>query len=71
MAKKRATTSRKKTVLDPGRRSTVLTIKGMDDWKEWLKGLSDHLRTPISTIVDHSLIMYAKDKGYTREPPKR
>jgi hypothetical protein len=71
MTKKRATTAAKKGAPDPGPRSTVLTIKGTDDWKEWLNGLSDHLRMPTSTIVDLALVMYAKEKGYAREAPKR
>jgi len=56
---------------EPGRRRTVLTIKGTDEWREWLEGLGDHLRTQTSTIVDHALIRYAKEVGYAREAPRR
>jgi hypothetical protein len=52
-------------------RRTVLTIKGTDEWKAWLDALADHLRTPASTIVDHSLVRYAKEVGFTKPPPKR
>lgn len=52
-------------------RRTVLTIKGTDEWREWLTGLSKALRMPTSTIVDHALIKYAKDQGYTVEAPER
>ena len=55
----------------PGPRKTVLTIKGTDEWRVWLEGLGDFLRTPTSTVVDHALVKYAKEVGYTREAPKR
>jgi hypothetical protein len=54
-----------------GPRRTVLTIKGTDEWREWLEGLSDFLRTPTSTIVDHALVRYAKEMGYQTAAPKR
>jgi hypothetical protein len=69
MAKKRAPV--KAQAQPPGPRRTVLTIKGTDEWRIWLEGLGDHLRTPTSTIVDHALVRYAKEVGYTKEAPKR
>ena len=67
--------AKKKTVpakpAEPGPRRTVLTIKGTDAWREWLEGLGKHLRTPTSTIVDHALVRYAKEVGYTNEAPER
>lgn len=79
MAKRRATPKaggrRPAATEQPGepgpRRSVVLTIKGADEWKEWLNGLSDHLRIPTSTIVDLALVRYAKEVGYEKAPPKR
>ena len=52
-------------------RRTVLTIKGTDEWREWLDGFGKHLRTPTSTIVDHALVRYAKETGYAPEAPER
>jgi hypothetical protein len=52
-------------------RQTVLTIKGTEEWKDWLNELSNFLRIPTSTIVDLALVKYAKDVGFTKEPPKR
>ncbi len=62
---------KKPAVPDPGPRRTVLTIKGTDEWRDWLLRLSDHLRTPTSTIVDHALVRYAKEMGFDEEAPKR
>jgi hypothetical protein len=55
----------------PAPRRTVLTIKGTEEWKDWLERLSKYLRTPTSTIVDHALLKYAKDQGFNEAPPDR
>jgi hypothetical protein len=68
MAKKRIPAAK---APEPGPRKTVLTIKGTDEWRGWLEGLADFLRTPTSTIVDHALVKYAKEVGYKAEAPKR
>jgi hypothetical protein len=52
-------------------KSTVLTIKGSEEWKGWFERFADFLRTPGSTVVDHALVSYAKEKGFKEEPPKR
>jgi hypothetical protein len=71
MAKKRATATGKSQASDSVRRTTVVTIKGTDEWKDWLNGLSDHLRIPTSTVVDLALVLYARENGYRKDPPKR
>jgi hypothetical protein len=68
MAKKSAPKGRPR---ESGPRRTVLTIKGTDEWRVWLEGLGAHLRTPTSTVVDHALVRYAKEVGYTKEAPMR
>lgn len=68
MAKKQAAAPPAKP---QGIRKTVLTIKGTDEWRGWLDRLSDHLRTPTSTIVDIALVEFAKGKGFNEEAPKR
>jgi hypothetical protein len=72
MAKTRPVKGRpKKSPPEPGPRRTVLTIKGTDEWREWLEGLGEFLRTPTSTVVDHALVRYAKEVGYDKEAPRR
>lgn len=56
---------------ETGPRRTVLTIKGTDAWRVWLEGLGKHLRTPTSTVVDHALVKYAEEVGYSAKPPER
>lgn len=55
----------------PPPRRPVLTIKGTEEWKGWLERLAKHLRMPTSTLVDHALVRYAKEMGFTEEPPER
>jgi hypothetical protein len=52
-------------------RHTAIQMKGTEEWKGWLDRLSKFLRTPTATIVDHSLIRYAKEMGFTEEAPER
>jgi hypothetical protein len=69
MAKK---SSAQKTPSEPaGPRSTVLTVKGTEEWKNWFLRFAEFLRTPGSTVVDHALIRYAKEVGFEEEAPKR
>jgi hypothetical protein len=70
MAKK-AAPAKTAEATKPGPRKTVLTIKGTDEWSLWLDELGDHLRTPISTVVDHAIVRYAKEMGFAKEAPKR
>lgn len=52
-------------------KTTVLTIKGSDAWKKWLRRLCDHTRMPTSTVVDLALIDFARKMRFEEEPPKR
>jgi hypothetical protein len=66
MAKKAA-----KPAAKPQRRPTVLTIKGTEPWKAWFERFCEFLRTPGSTVVDHALVRYAKEMGFTEDAPLR
>jgi len=49
----------------------ILTMRGSEEWREWLNGLAEFCRLPTTTLVDHAVIKYAKDVGYEVAPPKR
>ncbi len=51
-------------------RDTVVTLKGLPEWKSWLDGFSLHCRLGLSDTIEQSLFHYARERGY-REPPKR
>lgn len=69
MAKKKATKPKAKTVQE--RRSVAVTIKGNEEWKEWLEQVADHCRVTVSAFLDSAAAEYAKTRGFTKEPPKR
>jgi len=71
MAKKRTPEPTPAPPPSQGPRRTVLTIKGTDEWRDWLERLGKHLRTPASTIVDHALVKYAKEMGFEERAPER
>lgn len=56
-------------VADP--RVHILSLRGVKPFAAWLKGLSDHARMPLSSVIEHALIDYAKSIGYDSEPPRR
>lgn len=68
MAKK---SGKAKSSPGPTTRRVVLQMKGTDEWKGWLERLASFLRTPTSTLVDHALVQYAKEKGFDEHPPQR
>ncbi len=67
MAKKPAS----KKAASAVRKPVVVTIKASADWKEWLEGLSNHLRSDVAKTIDRALIQLAKTEGYDREAPQR
>jgi hypothetical protein len=69
MAKKKS--AKPKQAPEPGSRRVVFQMKGTEEWKEWLDGLSKRLRMPSSAVVDNALVMYAKAQGYEAEAPER
>ena len=68
MAKKK--TARPKTP-EPATRKNVVSIRGTENWRDWLMGLAAHRRLKASDVIDQALIEYAERHGYTREAPPR
>lgn len=56
---------------EPSRRSTVLTIRGTDEWREWLERAARHSRMTVSTFVDLAVAKLASENGFAEPPPQR
>lgn len=58
---------------DPIKRGqrTLVSLKGNEQWAEWLKGLSDHTCLPATNVIDMALKQYAGTVGYPVPMPKR
>jgi hypothetical protein len=59
------------------RRESVVGLKGLPEWKEWLGGLAEfdaqarRADANISDTIDRALAFYAQHIGYKAVPPKR
>jgi len=56
---------------DPEPRPIALTIRGRDEWKEWVKRLAAADRASLNELVDRSLARYAREVGFKEMPPER
>jgi uncharacterized protein (DUF1778 family) len=69
MPKKKAAKNMSDTAQE--RRSVAVTLKGSEEWKDWLEGAAEHCRTTVSAFLDLAAAEYAKVRGYKKEAPKR
>jgi uncharacterized protein (DUF1778 family) len=69
MAKKKV--ARKMSSNTQERRSVAVTLKGTEEWKDWLEQAADHCRVTVSAFIDFAAAEYAKAHGFKKEPPKR
>jgi hypothetical protein len=68
MAKRKAAPSR----ASGGKASTIaVTLRGSEEWKEWVERLADHCRSDVAKTIDRALVLLAKSEGFTEEPPAR
>ena len=65
MAKKKSKTA------EPGARRNVVSIRGTEEWRDWLMGLAVHRRLSAADVIDQALVEYAQKYGYKKLPPPR
>ena len=53
------------------RKALVLQMRGSEEWKAWAEGLAEFDGLSVASVVDRAMRAYAKQIGYTKEPPKR
>jgi hypothetical protein len=56
--------------LDGGRVATT-PIRSTAAWKVWVEELAEFDRSTVSDAVDHALVTYARQIGFTKVAPKR
>jgi hypothetical protein len=54
---------------DPKR--TILTLKGSEEWREWVHRLAGHMRTKAPDLIDRALVEIAERNGFKERAPKR
>lgn len=52
------------------KRPTVLSVKGTEEWREWVQEVAAHARTDTAKLLDHLLTEYAKKNGIKPPPPR-
>lgn len=55
----------------PPRQSSIIAIKGSDEFAKWLKDLADHAGLPMTNTIDQALKAYADKVGFATPMPKR
>jgi hypothetical protein len=55
----------------PARKPMIVQVRGSEEYKAWAEKLARHDSLPLSAVVDRALRLYAKEIGFTEDPPKR
>jgi hypothetical protein len=77
MAKKRSKSATDEPVSTPRKspaeepRTVLFSVKGRPAWLLWLKRLAKEDRTSVVELIDRATARYAKDIGFTEQPPER
>lgn len=67
----RGAMAKKQAKMEPtGPKGTAISIKGSDEWRDWVSVLADHARTDTAKLIDGLLVEYARKHGLPN-PPKR
>jgi hypothetical protein len=68
MAKAKKRTGRPKS---PDPKRTIMTIRGNEDWRDWVHRLAEHMRLKSTDLIDRALVELAQRNGFEEPPPKR
>jgi hypothetical protein len=56
--------------VDGGRVATT-PVRSTAAWKAWVEELAEFKRMTVSDVIDHAIVAYARDEGFTKAAPKR
>lgn len=54
-----------------GGRIAATTIRSTVAWKAWVERLAEFERSTVADAVDHAIVEYARNKGFTEAAPRR
>jgi hypothetical protein len=54
-----------------GGRVAATTIRSTAAWKAWVDRLAEFDRSTVADVVDHALVVYAREKRFAEAAPKR
>ena len=70
MGKKRSQVADSEQLEKKGTQPNAITIRGSQEWKEWLEQFALKLRSKPTSVIDLALAKLAEQEGF-REPPQR
>ena len=70
MAKKRSDTAPAEAPVKKGTQPNAITIRGSQEWKDWLEQFALKLRSKPTSVIDRALAKLAEQEGFP-EPPQR
>lgn len=68
MAKKR-TDSKPRSGSDA--RQVIASLKGSEEFDQWMEELAEFLRLPKTVLIEHGLVELARARGFKKPPPRR
>lgn len=67
-----AVMAKSKPKTNEGRRKPIAaTLKGSDEWKQWLEEAASSTGLTVASFLDQAIREYAKLRGFNRQPPAR
>lgn len=52
-------------------KALLCAFKGSKAFADWFDELVAHTRLPATVLIEHSLVVFAKQHGFTKAPPER
>src|SRR4051812_18148840 len=49
----------------------VVTLRGSEEWRDWLNELADHCGLPTTVLIAQAVKDYAKAEGFGKPMPRR
>lgn len=54
-----------------GPKPTLVSLRGSEEYREWLEGLANRSHLPMAILLEHALREYAERHGYEKPQPRR
>lgn len=54
-----------------GRREIIINFKGYPEFKTWVQAMATEMRLPVSVLLEHALVEFARNHDFGQEPPER
>lgn len=63
--------AKKSSADEQPKKSIAITIKGSEEWRDWVNRGAKHCRRSVAVAIDDALVLYFKKSGFNEPPPER